>query len=152
MPKAIGFVLSTLCLAREPWPCSTILGPSFPYPKSNGVIPAVTQGGNTLHWPFLETAFGQAFWAAQLQNLQPTVSWRGWGQLIYRAPRKTSVRFGFSAKRGFVFGKTVLWVRNWFHYSPSVWPTLIFVPSPRHSVAERAWSIIQGDALLETIK
>lgn len=59
MPKAIGFVLSTLCLAREPWPCSTILGPSFPYPKSNGVIPAVTQGGNTLHWPFLETAFGQ---------------------------------------------------------------------------------------------
>lgn len=75
---------------------------------------------------------------------------------IYRAPCKTSVRSGFSTKRGFIFGKSVLWVRNRFHYSPSVWPTpsfsLIFVPSPKRSATKRPRSISQGDALLEAIK
>lgn len=76
--------------------------------------------------------------------------------LIYRAPCKTSVQSGFSTKRGFIFGKSVLWVRNQFHYSPTVWPTLsfslIFVPSPKHSATKRPQSIIQGDALLKAIK
>lgn len=76
--------------------------------------------------------------------------------LIYRPPCKTSVRSGFLTKRGFIFGKSVLWVRNRFHYSPSVWPTLsfslIFVPSPKHSATKRSRSIIQGDAPIEAIQ
>lgn len=76
--------------------------------------------------------------------------------LIYRAPCRTSVHSGFLAKRVFIFSKSILWVRYWFHCSPSVWPTLsfslIFVPSPKHSLTKRSQSITQGDALLGAIK
>jgi len=134
-------------LARNCWLCSSTAGTNIPYSISNSVIQTVTQGENTLH-----VISRSRFWTvgAQLQNSWPTVS--RWRQLIYRARHMTSAQSGFAARRGFIFGKSVLWVRNWFHYSPSIWPALSSVPSPKHSAAERPWSTIQGDPLLEAIR